>query len=69
MEINQKEIKMVLDWALELEDRIFSIEERGLIERLIKNHVEIKEQVQIEEMRNEVKIFIKSLDKGDGRHD
>lgn len=63
MKLTQEEIKIILGWVLEIENRIFSIEERKLIENLIKNHVEINESVQIEEMRDEVKNMIKSLDK------
>lgn len=63
MQLRQNEIKMILDWVLELEDRIFSMEERKLIEELIANHVEFNKQVQIEEMKHEVKEMIKSIDK------
>ena len=63
MLLKQHEIKTILDWVLEMENRIFSTEERELIERLIENHAEINEQVQIEEMKHEVEEMIKSLNK------
>lgn len=59
MNINQKEIEMILNWASELNNRIFSMEERKLIEKLIRSHIDINADMQVEQLRGDVEELLR----------
>ncbi len=63
MNISQKEIEIILDWAIELGNKQFSIEEKMMIERMINNHIETGINIQVNEMKKEVKALMKSVKK------